>query len=216
MTPAGYVLAARVPHTVPLGEFGFWTIERRLADGRPFSATEKAMTTEQVGFPDYVLLRHQTSATIHLVGGGEVVMEDSVIELSKHLPIWMASHGDVLVTGLGLGCVVRGLLANPFVDRVFVIEKDHHIVELIGREFWGDPRVTIHLGDAMTWEPGGRTFDFAWHDLWKEGDGLQRMHAKLMLRLRRNVGQQGAWAFPRWGARLLNRMHGIQVLGAPR
>lgn len=157
MTAFDYVRAARVPRTVPLGEFGLWTIERRLADGRPFSATEKAMSTALVGFPDYTLLRHYVFGC-EMGAPAEIVMEDSVIELSKHLPIWMHARGDVLVTGLGLGCVVRGLLANPRVDRVFVVEKDPTIIELIGPEFWGDSRVTIYLDDAMRWEPGDRLF----------------------------------------------------------
>jgi hypothetical protein len=53
----------------------------------------------------------------------EVVMEDSPRELRRHLPIWMHAHGRVLVTGLGLGCVVRGLLASPHVEYIDVAKS---------------------------------------------------------------------------------------------
>lgn len=214
MTPIGYILAARVPRSLPPQEFGLWQIERIAADGAAINPREKSMGALMVGFPDYTLLRRFTCANIHLAHG-EIVMEDSVIELSRHLPIWMAARGRVLVTGLGLGCVVRGLLANPMVRRIDVVEIDPDIVRVIGPEFAADPRVMIHLGDALKirWSPDTR-FDFAWHDLWKEGRGLQLMHAELIIRLRGIAGRQGAWAFPRTFAKLWARK-GHQLLGAP-
>jgi hypothetical protein len=207
MTPAEIMRAARVPPTVPPQAFGPWTIERRLARDSILG------DFDLVGADDYTLLRRHTMATLHLEGG-EIVMEDSVRELSKHLPIWLAARGRVLKTGLGLGCVVRGLLTNPAVEHVDVVEIDAHIVRVIGAEFAGDPRVTIHHADALEWDFGDRRWDYAWHDIWTEGNaGLQALHMKLIMRFWDAVGRnQGAWAFPR----VAHRAAAFRLLGAPK
>lgn len=201
MTPAEYVAAARFPAPPEAPRaFGPWLLERQ---DNPFHGWP---TLDWVGFPHLTVLRRATPATLHQ--GGEVVMEDSKRELERHLPIWMAAGergGRVLVTGLGLGCVVRGLLASPRVVHIDVIEVDRWILSAFGPEFEGNPRVTLHADDALTWTWNpDEHWDWAWHDLWCEGDGLQRLHAQLFYRYRGRVRHgQGAWAFPRFFKRLM-------------
>ena len=195
--PIAIMRAAKVPLTLQPREFWPWAITR-----------QRVTTAEdllRVGSNQITgLSRLDSIAALHLQQG-EVVMEDSFRELRRHLPIWMAAHGRVLKTGLGLGCVVRGLLTIPE-----VVEIDARIIEVIGAEFAGDPRVTITQGDALELRPNGRRWDFAWHDIWTEGnDGLQGLHARMMRNLHTAVGQQGAWAFPRQIARRLP----VQLLG---
>lgn len=199
MMPIEFIRAARVPEAVQPQDFGQWQIRRR--DFNTMSGAGIEIIKLLCGFDTQTVLHKFTMATLHHEVG-EVVMDDGIAELSRHLPIWMAARGRVLVTGLGLGCVVRGLLASDRVDHVTVIEKDCHIVERIGPEFWNDPRVSLYLEDALMWEPPtGAKFDFAWHDLFTDpGNGephLQRLHAALFLRYRRAARVQGAWAFPR-------------------
>jgi predicted membrane-bound spermidine synthase len=211
MSPDEYIIASRVPHMIRPQEFGLWSIQRVKADN---SLSQYMLG----GFDDYTLLRRYTASTIHLEGGGEIVMEDSARELRKHLPIWMTARGRVLVTGLGLGCVVRGLLANPQVSAIDVIEIDKSIIRVIGPEFANNQRVTIHHDDALNWRPCGARFDFAWHDIWSdEGAGhphLQRLHAQLFIKYRRIAKVQGAWAFPRELARLYSRH--LPLIGLPK
>lgn len=214
MTPQDYIEAARVPRTILPQKFGLWSIERIPAGGQLVSPTQFAINYARCGFPDYTILRHYTLAC-EMSHDAEIVMEDSRYELRKHLPIWIAARGRVLVTGLGLGCVVRGLLAKPDVDQIDVVEIDDDILRVIGPEFAKNPRVNLHHGDALKIDLPGK-FDFAWHDLWKEGDGLQRLHAKLFIKYLRQCGPQGAWAFPRFAARLFARRGNFRPLGAPR
>lgn len=214
MKPQDYLDAARVPRWIRPQEFGPWSIERIIAGGQLTSPTEQAIHIDRCGWPDYTLLRHYTYAC-ELGKPAEIVMEDSASELRKHLPIWMAARGRVLITGLGLGCVVRGLLAKPDVEQIDVVEIDNDILRVIGPEFARNPRVNLHHGDALEILLPGK-FDFAWHDLWKEGDGLQRLHAKLFIKYLRQCGPQGAWAFPRFAARLFARRGNFKPLGAPR
>lgn len=212
MTPEGYMIAARVPRSVKPQEFGLWTIERLCADDINLARREIAWPADKVGFPDYTLLRRWTDDTIYS-GAPEIVMEDSKQELRKHLPIWMQAYGHVLKTGLGLGCVVRGLLIKPEITQVTVVEIDEDIIRVIGAEFVGNPRVEIIHADALTWEPGDRQFNFAWHDIWTpNNEGLQRLHLKMISRYKAAV--QGAWAFPRFAHRVMAET-GHPLLGGP-
>jgi hypothetical protein len=131
-------------------------------------------------------------------------MSDDPTELRKHLAIVRVASGRVLVSGLGLGCVVRGLLANQAVKQVDVVEIDADVLRMVGPTFAGEPRVTIHHGDALTYDwPAGTRWNFAWHDVWSEHEPLAILHAHLLRRYRPLVARQGAWQFPRWGKRLL-------------
>lgn len=203
MTPDAYLAAARVPTSIPSGLYGWWSIGRQyFDDAHPHRA--------RVGFPSLTYLRRLTLATLHK--DGDVVMEDSREELAKHLPIMVAGRGRVLVSGLGLGCAVRGLLANPAVTHVDVVELDREIIRLVAPSFDRDPRLTIRHGDALKikW-PRGARWDFAWHDIWtEEGNGLPLhcLHLKLFARFQRRVGRQGAWALPREVKRFIPRILG--------
>ena len=195
MSALDYILAARVPDTVPEQSRGLWTIER-------WDYSSDEMMVAAIGFRTQTRLRRLTMASLHQEPG-EVVMEDGLKELSRHLPIWLAAKGRVLVTGLGLGCVVRGLLAKPAVEHITVVERDRHVISMVWSEFADDPRCELIEGDALAVEwPEGTNWDFAWHDIWSDSDKdephLQNLHAKLLVRYQRMCPAQGAWQFPRW------------------
>jgi spermidine synthase len=194
-----------VPTSMPLGQFGPWTIERRYL--------ETAFDIDRCGWPSITMLHRATLATLHM-RTGEVVMEDSEAELSRHLGLWMYAHGRVLVSGLGLGCVVRGLLLNREVEHVDVLEICPHILNAVGPEFGRNARVTLHHTDALTWHPpAGARWDYAWHDIWTDGPrALQLLHADLMMHYAECATVQGAWAFPRWVKRKMLAA-GIRTLG---
>lgn len=95
------------------------------------------------------------------------IMSDTPDELEGHRPA-LSFHGAVLVTGLGLGCVVSGLLANPDVTRIDVIEIDPDVVNLTGPYYVNEPRVRIWNVSATDIDalPADLDWDFAWHDIW--------------------------------------------------
>lgn len=201
MRAIDFIKAARVPETLKPQEFGLWSIKRVEYD---------PILAHLVGFRTQTVLRRMTQATMHI--GGAIVMEDSRIELARHLPIWLKASGRVLVTGLGLGCVVRGLLANRSVVHIDVVEIDKDIIRVVGPEFSWNQRVSIHHGDALTVELSGK-WDFAWHDLWMDADeasdALQVAHGNLIKRFMPRAGLQGAWDFPRYLRKY------AQKIGAP-
>lgn len=191
-----YIEAARVPSRLKPQVFGLWSIVRLDLSKLP-SFAAKYHRELNGGFDQVTFLKRMTMATLHM--DGETVMEDSLIELSRHLPIWLHARGSVLVTGLGLGCVVRGLLHNPDVEHITVIELDRHILRIVGHEFQSNPRVELIQGDALKWQIGKRRFDFAWHDIWfPDNEGLHAAHFKMIVRFSRRIKKQGAWGLPRF------------------
>jgi hypothetical protein len=207
-----YILAARCPPTIPTGEFGLWKIEREdvakaIAAVNPWMtrARAKEAAAAAAGFANMTILSRWTEATLHL-GRGDIVMEDSRRELGRHLPIWMNASGRVLITGLGLGCVVRGLLTNPAVEHITVVELDSHIIKAVWPEFANDERLTLAPGDAFEIEwPADARWDWAWHDIYHEAKHEAVLHGDLMIRYQDRCARQGAWGMPRWFWRRVGR-----------
>ena len=127
-----------------------------------------------------------------LMVGGTLMMSDTPEERRTNLPIIHAASGDVLINGLGLGCVLSVLLANPRVTSITVIEKEQDVIDLVGPHF---PSVKIICADALEYKPEkGVRFNAVWHDIWAHicGDNLPDMH-KLHRKYGRICDWQGSW-----------------------
>src|ERR1043165_3411317 len=116
---------------VPEGESGLWRIHRReskvVAPHRTFLEHPRLTDRMMVAPGGYTFLTRLTTQTLH--SGGEAVMEDTPQELSKHLDFVLRAHGRVLVTGLGLGCIARGLLLNERVTELHIVEREKAILK---------------------------------------------------------------------------------------
>jgi hypothetical protein len=199
------ILTAMKADCVPVGVSGLWCVKKARIN-EPITHWEFAArnsfndsyTCDPPPPGKYTYLLRWTEATLHK-SYGELVMNDFPGELKKHLQFIMVARGRVLVTGLGLGCVVRGLLARGRVDSIDVIERDADVLKLCAASV-EHPKVTIHHADAREWEPDGK-YDFAWHDLWSDPDkdepNLHVTHMELMARFIKKIPRQGAWAMPR-------------------
>jgi hypothetical protein len=201
------LLAAMKADCIPAGWSDLWFITKA-------NFTE-AMPNVRHGKPvvvppgTYTFLYRLTDATLYCDPPGEVVMEDTPFELLTHLGFVMQARGRVLVTGLGLGCVIRGLLANPNVEHITCIEDSDDVLKLVGPHM-PKARLTIIEADALEWTAQNKdTFDCAWHDLWTDrGNGephLDHWHAELLINCQRTVTRQGAWAFDRRAKQVLLR-----------
>jgi hypothetical protein len=194
------LLAAARASAIPVGESGLWYVRKCVID-RTMILPDGNGVLKPVPPGSYTMLFRWTTATLHK-GQGECVMNDMLSELNTHLDFMLRAHGRVLITGLGLGCVTRGVLANPAVQSVTVIERDPDVLKLVRAYMPADPRLTIIEADAVKWcEQSTDTFDCAWHDLWTdEGNGephLQLVHNDLIIAMRHRVKMQGAWQYPR-------------------
>jgi spermidine synthase len=143
-------------------------------------------------------------------------MEDTPFELRKHLQFMLQARGRVLITGLGLGCVIRGCLANPAVEHVTCIENSPDVLKLVA-PYMPTERLSIIEADALEWTALNREpFDCAWHDLWTDRDNgephLDLWHTRLIYNCRQQIKRQGAWAYSRLGKYWLRKAK-IDLIG---
>lgn len=215
--PSDLLRAARATD-IPEGALGLWHIKKINLSRDIRAPKDGKLVTVPAGC--YTQLWRWTRATIQnrLDGAqdepGELVMTDSPDELNTHLEFMLRAHGRVLITGLGLGCVVRGCLANPAVRHVVCIERDPDVLRLVQRHMPSE-RLTILQADAVSWVRNNiqrQRFDCAWHDLWSDPDAgephLAVIHSDMFVKCHQSVGFQGAWAFPRHQKRLWKRSVG--------
>lgn len=204
------MLEAARADCIPAGESGLWTVRKWDTASYPNLLTKSGeMLAMQQGKlvkikpGHYTSLMRWTNATLMNNHGGECVMTDTANELATHLNFMLRAHGRVLKTGLGLGCVVRGLLVNPAVESIVVIERDPHVMRLVAPHIPKE-RVTIIEADALVWcKETTEQFDCAWHDIWNDTDkdepALAILHGKLLVAMEDKVKKaHGAWAFPRF------------------
>ncbi|MFY9341202.1 MAG: hypothetical protein WAT39_01850 [Planctomycetota bacterium] len=212
MTTIAQVLAACRAEHIPERESGLWAVRRRVLDrATRWTSADNGRKPHRVEPGVYTFLVRATEGTLHLPLGGETVMNDSVHELRTHLRAMLRASGRVLVTGLGLGCCVRGMLALGRVDEVVVLEREAAVLHLVAGSFAGESRVRIVHAEAEDWLRANpdEHFDTAWHDVWtnrEEGeDHLAVKHSHLMKECLGRVREQGAWAFPKWLGRKIAR-----------
>lgn len=177
------LLAYRVD--VPVGRRGPWSIQHVEATLASMSGLMAALRGEPYTAGTFTVLAHDRRGT---------VMADTGPEVWESMPIIRHGHGRVLVHGLGLGVVVKALLAKPEVTHIDVVELDPDVIALVGPHY-PDPRLVIHQGDALTFRfPPGTRWDCAWHDFWDKTlpenlPAMRRMHR----RYARRVGWQASW-----------------------
>lgn len=212
--PNTLLFAARAD-AIPPGKSGLWAIKKiEITEPTPMPHPR---LKKYVTLPPrvYTKLFRVTEATMHL-RDGECVMEDTDLELKTHLDFMLRAQGNVLITGLGLGCVIRGCLANPNVCHVTCVERDLDVLKLVQPHMPTD-RLTIVKADARDWMlqcSNLAAYDCAWHDLWSDKeageDHLQVIHSKLLAHgFLSGIKLQGAWNFPRSHRRAWRRLTNI-------
>jgi spermidine synthase len=190
------LLSAMKAYAIPEGDSGLWFIRKEVLTEDKLSNRFGKWVVMQAD--TYTFLYRMTTAAMHLTHPGATVMEDTEFELKTHLGFTMRAYGKVLVTGLGLGCVARGLLANPNVEHVTVIENSKDVLKLVAPHMPTE-RLTIIEEDAFRFVAQNKErFDCVWHDLWSDHEAgephLDVWHMHLLVQCRRFATHQGAWA----------------------
>lgn len=155
------------PHRLGRARLRRWTVSP--AQARAASALQRTWSPFAEGEP-----LPAGDHTVLLVDGA-FSMADAPFVLRNYVPFLREARGDVLLTGLGLGCLVRGLLASPRVRSVTVLELHRDVIELVGPHH-RDVRVDLVHADALAWTPpGGRRWDCAMLDLADERGLVERL-----------------------------------------
>jgi 16S rRNA A1518/A1519 N6-dimethyltransferase RsmA/KsgA/DIM1 with predicted DNA glycosylase/AP lyase activity len=127
----------------------------------------------------------------------KTIMSDTPAEIDENLRPISSFSGRVLVTGLGIGMVLQGLLMNKRVKYVTVLEKSRDVIKLVKPHYekkFGTKRFTIIQADAFKYEPERQQFDYAWHDIWPmiSSSNLRPMK-QLATKYAHCVTYQGFW-----------------------
>jgi hypothetical protein len=135
---------------------------------------------------------------LRLRRNGRLVMSTTPAEMSDFRWFVWDAHGDILLNGLGLGCVLDAILAKEETKSVTVNEFSSDVIHLVAPHFQ-DKRCTINHVDAFDWKPPKELrFNFVWHDIWDDicEDNLDEM--KFLCRkyghYLKKGGRQECWA----------------------
>lgn len=126
--------------------------------------------------------------------GKEVVMSNTPAEIRDHIGFIYKAKGNVLIAGLGLGMVLKALLAKDDVTHITVVEKSEDVIKLVS-PFYQDERVTIVHEDIFNYKPK-EIFDYGWFDIWTYicGDNYDDMK-RLNRKFARSVKDKGHWCY---------------------
>ncbi len=149
---------------VPPGAAGDWAIRRYRIGER--AARVARLQAAIDGHGRYV----PSGVYTGLFHRGTLVMSDTPDEIRDQLPFIGRARGRVLIHGLGLGLSVQAALAKTEVAHVLVVERADEVIALVAphyRRRFGDDRLEIRRGDALTWGiPPDAWWDCVWHDIW--------------------------------------------------
>ena len=167
---------------IPEGVSGDFSIRKQNMNN--FCGTE-----EPQGF--YTILYHNEAH----------IMQDTTREYREHEQFLNDAHGNVLVTGLGLGLVNESLMNNPNVESVTIVEKYQEVIDLVWNHCPKNDKVRLICADIYDWKPDGR-YDIGWFDSWC-GENTHLEYQKLInqryfkhisdIRFWKSFGQEQGW-----------------------
>ena len=169
--------------TLPNMEKGEWRIERFTTDRLDFHSLLRGRGVP-VGETFTRAMRNKL-----------LVASDMPAEMRDQSEAVYRARGHCLVNGLGIGLVLKNILAKPEVASVTVVEISQDLIDLVSPHY-ADPRVTFVCADALQYQPPkGKRYQMIWHDIW---DGICSDNLPAMASLKRKYAKrcdwQGCWA----------------------
>ena len=172
---------------VPEGQSGDWKVSKFTVSKNDPRAISYALHGRPVPQGTYTRLVKK--------GAFGPMMSDTPAEIDDHLDFIYRAKGRCLLNGLGLGVVLKALLAKPEVIHIDVVENNQDVINLVWNTYKYGNRVTLYHANAYTiqWDKG-TTWDCAWHDIWRSicTDNLPEI-AKLKHKYAGKVKWQKAW-----------------------
>jgi hypothetical protein len=159
----------RLPTNARLGRaaIGRWRVDAPAAD--------RALNLQQIWSPGATGHPLPAGEYTVLTIGGAYSMCDAPFMLRNYVPFVQSAAGDILLTGLGLGCLVGALAARPAVRSITVLEIDPDVLGLIGPHV-RHRGVELISADALAWRPpDGRRFDAAMLDIDDDTELISRL-----------------------------------------
>lgn len=109
----------------------------------------------QKGVVQIVHETHEHGIITNMLIDGVSVMTDQYLEWLSQLESFLEqATGRVLISGLGLGLIVKTLWRNPAILSVDIVEISQDVIDLVWEHVNpGDGKVRLHLGDVFAWSP---------------------------------------------------------------
>lgn len=178
---------------IPDGKSGDWEIDTFEVTKSQADLFNLRVSLKPFGGARYVL----PGKYKRLLQFNRTVMSNTRAELNDHAEFLRKAKGNILINGLGLGCVVADLLNKGEVSLITVIEKSGDVISLVKPFFDSkcNGEVNIIHADAYTWQPPkGVRYDAVWHDIWTDisydnVEGMKKLHRKYGKR----CGYQASW-----------------------
>lgn len=148
----------------------------------PFTEkTQGNFTVKQVG--DYYELHDNTYVPSLYCSSAES-------EWKAYEKVISQATGNVLLSGLGLGNVVRAILLKPEVVSITVFEKEQDVIDIISNTL-DLGKVMIVCQDIYDYNLSeGQYWDCVWHDIWHTGQEALDQGPTLMTKFKDNCGWQ--------------------------
>ena len=172
---------------VPEGVSGEWKVSKFIVQENDIRGISYALQGRPVPAGTYTRLMKE--------GAFDPMMSDTPAEIRDHLDFIYQATGKCLLNGLGLGVVLKAILAKPEVTHIDIVEIEQDVINLVWPTYKDGDKVTLHHADACTIEwPKRTTWDCAWHDIWTSicTDNLPEI-TKLKRKYARRVTYQAAW-----------------------
>lgn len=114
------------------------------------------------------------------------MMSDTPAEMLDHAPFVRAAHGDILITGLGIGLVIENLLVKANVKSITVVERSEDVIKLVAPHY-AKRKIPVNIvnEDAFQFHTQQK-FDYCWHDIWPAIDGDNLSEMRKLKRLYKN------------------------------
>lgn len=183
------------PVAVPEGRIGKYAVSK-------FELTETGVSNLRYlrdGLPEFVVRKGLYTKLTHEEFG--LLMSNTQMEHRTSAPFITQAAGHVLVSGLGLGMLLRPLLGNPRVTEVTVLERAQEVIDLVAPTYrdLSEERLRIIRADCYEWVPPKRErFDCAFHDIWStvSPENLPPMQQlrKRYQRYMSSAGKQHCWS----------------------
>lgn len=152
-----------------------------LAEGKRFAIERFELTSEQVEEAKFAALCAMSLHDHYDMKPGvytrlvdkelnEVVMSDTSMERRTNTEIIERAYGHVLIAGLGIGMILKPILASRKVHTVTVVEKYAEVIDLnmlAGFDI-NHPKLTLVTADILEWNPGPlpRDWNVIYFDIW--------------------------------------------------
>ncbi len=122
----------------------------------------------------------------------ECVMSDTPMEQRTNREVISRARGDVLVAGLGLGMILRPMIASSRVRSVTVVEKHSEVIDLnmLAGFDVNHSKLCLINADIFKWHvPEQRMFDVIYFDIWNSTGqdnkpGMDALHERFKKHLR--------------------------------